>query len=94
MPRDGRVAQRAPGWDPSGYGYRVWVTYEDGVDAVFGHLQDGSDDGLGSGDLLSEGQQIGRLGNTGESSGPHLHYGEYVGGVPREPVDVECAYGA
>jgi len=39
------------------------------------------------GDLISPGQIIGRVGNTGRSSGAHLHWEVWAGGVQVEPYD-------
>lgn len=39
------------------------------------------------GDLISPGQLIGRVGNTGRSSGAHLHWEVWAGGVQVEPYD-------
>ena len=39
------------------------------------------------GDMISPGQVIGRVGNTGRSSGAHLHWEVWAGGVQVEPYD-------
>ncbi|HET7093571.1 MAG TPA: M23 family metallopeptidase, partial [Thermomicrobiales bacterium] len=45
-----------------------------GVYAYYGHLQPDSIT-VQAGDQVTTGQVLGRLGNTGNSSGPHLHFG-------------------
>ena len=59
-------------------------------DFVFMHLRTGSIRAL-VGDRVRAGEQIGEVGSTGESSGPHLHFeiwvgGWFVGGHPIDPL--------
>ena len=59
------------GYD-GGYGnYVVW-TDDNGIEHFYGHLKNMSNVKVGS--SLSRGQVIGLMGNTGRSSGPHLHW--------------------
>jgi hypothetical protein len=55
-------------------GNNVVVQIGPGVWAVYGHLQPGSLR-VRAGDRVAAGQVLGLLGNTGNSSGPHLHFG-------------------
>ncbi|QMU80701.1 M23 family metallopeptidase [Streptacidiphilus sp. PB12-B1b] len=68
------------GWAGS-YGYRVVETLPDGTELWYCHL---SAIGVGSGEV-TPGQPIGRVGATGNVSGPHLHLEVRPGGG--EPVD-------
>ena len=70
----------------SGYGYTVMVGHADGSYTLYGHLQRGSIDGVEPGEHVRQGAQIGRLGNTGVSTGPHLHYEQRTGIQARDPL--------
>lgn len=58
------------GWNSYGYGYVVVIAHGS-VFSLYGHL---SSYAVSCGQTVSAGQVIGRLGNTGNSSGPHLHF--------------------
>ena len=70
-PRAGFVGWRA--YQREGAGHYVVVRGDDGRDYVFMHLQDGSVI-VQKGQAVSAGQQLGAVGSTGRSSGPHLHF--------------------
>jgi hypothetical protein len=55
----------------TGYGLNVRVRTMTGLEEVFGHL---SEEDVTLGDILQPGALIGRVGSSGFSSGPHLHY--------------------
>ena len=66
---DGRV--RIVGYDPRGYGYFVVVRHENGLETVYGHLSRvlvEEDERVFGGEVIALG------GNTGRSTGSHLHY--------------------
>ncbi len=67
-----------------GYGNKVEVTLEDGTVLYFAHLHS---IGVTEGQQVSAGQVIATLGNTGRSTGPHLHFEVHPGGTG--PVDPE-----
>jgi murein DD-endopeptidase MepM/ murein hydrolase activator NlpD len=72
-----------------GAGHYVVVDGDDeDRDYVFMHLRTGSIT-LKAGDRVRSGQQIGEVGSTGASSGPHLHFEIWVGGwfAGGEPID-------
>jgi murein DD-endopeptidase MepM/ murein hydrolase activator NlpD len=70
-PRTGFVSWRA--FQKDGAGHYVVVRGDDGRDYVFMHLLDGSIT-VQKGQAVSAGQQLGAVGSTGRSSGPHLHF--------------------
>ncbi|MEU3597756.1 transglycosylase family protein [Streptomyces sp. NPDC006798] len=58
------------GW-AGAYGYQVVVRHDDGRYSQYAHLSALT---VRSGQQVASGQRIGRSGNTGNSSGPHLHF--------------------
>ncbi len=70
------------GWQ-SGYGNVVKVRHPTNLETVYGHL---SKIRVKVGQSLSRGDRIGDMGNTGRSTGPHLHYEVRVGGSPVNPM--------
>jgi murein DD-endopeptidase MepM/ murein hydrolase activator NlpD len=69
------------GWQ-GGYGKKVVIYHMDKYTTVYGHL---SEILVNVGDTVKQGQIIGKMGSTGHSTGPHLHYEVYVDGVPHNP---------
>jgi murein DD-endopeptidase MepM/ murein hydrolase activator NlpD len=63
-------------------GNTVTLRHGYGVETIYGHLNDFA---VKSGEKVSRGQQIGTLGTTGRSTGPHLHYQVQVNGAPVNP---------
>jgi murein DD-endopeptidase MepM/ murein hydrolase activator NlpD len=57
------------------YGKFVLVKHANGLSTIYGHLSQVS---VARGDSVSTGQVIGYSGNTGYSTGPHLHFGVYA----------------
>lgn len=70
------------GWS-SGYGRLVKIQHEFGIETRYAH-QSRLDVKVGQ--RVSRGQQIGAIGNSGRSTGPHLHYEVRVGGAPVNPM--------
>lgn len=62
------------GWDVSGYGYMILIENAGGFRTLYGHLNGPSAVMVKVGDRVTERQQIGRSGSTGNSTGPHLHF--------------------
>lgn len=65
------------------HGNTIGLDHGQGVASIFIHLN--SID-VTEGEFVQAGQQIGTIGNTGASTGPHLHWGLYVNGVAVDPV--------
>lgn len=63
---------RSAGWD-SGYGRRVEIEHNHGYVTTYSHLSAFAP-GIKDGVRVRQGQIIGRLGSSGLSTGPHLHY--------------------
>ncbi|MGR3433389.1 MAG: DUF5930 domain-containing protein, partial [Shimia sp.] len=70
------------GWS-SGYGRLIKIQHEFGIETRYAHL---SKIRVQVGQRIRKGQHIGDLGNTGRSTGPHLHYEIRVGGKPIDPL--------
>ena len=70
--KDGKVLEAGNGvtWGGS-YGNAVIIDHGDGVRAIYAHL---SSLACKKGDTVTEGQEIGKSGNSGNSTGPHLHF--------------------
>jgi len=57
-----------------GYGIYVKLDHGDGWETLYGHLQSVDPKADRVGKVVKKGQVIGKSGNTGNSSGPHLHF--------------------
>ncbi|MFA5652000.1 MAG: peptidoglycan DD-metalloendopeptidase family protein [Candidatus Paceibacterota bacterium] len=64
------ILAKASGYN-GGYGKYIIISHYNGTQTVYGHL---SAVNVNAGDLVYQGQIIGRTGNTGHSTGPHLHF--------------------
>lgn len=78
-PSDGTVVFAGPDGD---YGKVLVLDHGYGVKTRYGHL---SDIFVHLGDKVKRGSKIAAVGNTGRSTGPHLHYEVRVNGVPDNP---------
>lgn len=66
------------GWNDGGYGYLVEITHEDGSRSIYAHH---SRLLVQAGEEVVQGQQIGLMGSTGRSTGPHLHFEIHAPGL-------------
>ncbi len=70
------------GWH-SGYGNVVTLRHAFGIETRYAHL---SKIHVREGERVSRGERIGDMGNTGRSTGTHLHYEVRIGGNPVNPM--------
>ena len=70
------------GWS-GGYGKMVEVRHDGGITSRYAHLSIIS---VRTGQKVKSGDRIGKVGSTGRSTGPHLHYETRVGGRAIDPV--------
>ncbi|MFC4639937.1 peptidoglycan DD-metalloendopeptidase family protein [Deinococcus hohokamensis] len=80
--RAGRVLESRPDF-ARGWGWTVVIEHADGWITRYAHL---SANLIRAGEPVVRGQPVGRVGNTGRSTGPHLHFGTYLRWVPHDPM--------
>ena len=78
--KSGRVIQA--GWN-GGYGISVMIAHDDGITTLYGHMDGCS---VSVGQTVAQGETIGICGNTGNSSGAHIHYTMYKNGGTIDPL--------
>jgi len=71
------------GYD-GGYGNKVVINHNNGIKTVYAHLDSIS---VTVGQVVSQGQKIGVMGKTGNSTGVHLHFEVYENGNLKNPMD-------
>lgn len=76
----GRVADI--GDRPSGYGKYVIIKHSNGYQSLYAHL---SRINVREGEYIYQNEKIGEMGNTGRSTGPHLHFSIYKNNTPVNP---------
>lgn len=64
------IVARSSGYN-GGYGSYVVITHPNGTQTLYAHMSKVS---VSQGDTVSKGQVIGAVGNTGKSTGPHVHF--------------------
>jgi murein DD-endopeptidase MepM/ murein hydrolase activator NlpD len=78
---DGTVLRA--GWNSGGYGNLVEIDHGRGITTRYGHM---SAILVHAGDHVTRGQQVGRMGSTGRSTGTHLHYEVRIDGRAVNPI--------
>lgn len=66
------------GWKSNGGGYQVWVAHGSNLFTTYNHMSGVS---VGVGQHVGAGQQVGRLGQSGYATGPHLHFEVWRGAI-------------
>ncbi|MDR1394908.1 MAG: M23 family metallopeptidase [Deltaproteobacteria bacterium] len=80
-PADGLVL--SSDWSNNGYGLMVTLDHGFGLSTRYAHL---SESLVTPGQKITRGQPLAKVGSTGRSTGPHLHYETVLGGVAVDPL--------
>jgi murein DD-endopeptidase MepM/ murein hydrolase activator NlpD len=80
-PADGTVL--SSDWSKSGYGLMITMDHGFGLSTRYAHLSESS---VEPGQKIARGALIGRVGSTGRSTGPHLHYETRMGETAVDPL--------
>lgn len=79
---DGKVTRA--GWDPFGLGLHVRIDHGNGYSTIYGHM---SRLDVSYGEEVKRGEQLGLMGSTGNSTGPHVHFMVEYNGIPQNPFN-------
>jgi murein DD-endopeptidase MepM/ murein hydrolase activator NlpD len=83
---NGKVVSAGPA---GGYGLSVVIEHGSGIRTRYAHL---SEVRVKAGDVVERGQDIGRVGQSGRSTGPHLHFEVLADGQPVDPVQAAARF--
>ena len=81
------------GWDSGGYGNQTLIRHANGYVSSYNH-QSSIVSGVREGAKITQGQVIGYVGTSGESTGAHLHYELIVNGTKVDPMKVRLPGGS
>jgi murein DD-endopeptidase MepM/ murein hydrolase activator NlpD len=73
------------GYSSFGYGFEIVIDHEDGTESLYAHL---SKIEVKKGDTVNLNTEIGLVGSTGHSTGPHLHLEVHKNGIAINPLSV------
>lgn len=90
--KGGKVVAVTPGYN-GGYGNTVEIDCGNGIVMKYHHMQDGSISGISVGQEVKAGQQIGAVGATGNTTGPHLDFQVVKDGNFVDPRNYIPGYG-
>ena len=79
----GYVVAARHGWN-GGYGNMVMIDHGNGFISLYAHMHSIY---VRQGESIAKGEQVGTVGNTGRSTGPHLHFEVRYQGVTRNPFN-------
>lgn len=82
MASDGGTVIQA-GWNSGGYGYMVKIQHSNGTQTLYGHM---SKVCCTVGQKVAQGEKIGEVGSTGNSTGNHCHFEIYINGTRVNPT--------
>jgi len=84
-PADGMVRVATEKWEPSpGSGAVLVLDHGDGLSSFFAHLQSVD---VEPGQKVARGAAVAKVGSSGRSTGPHLHFEVWQDGEPVDPMD-------
>jgi len=66
------------GWKNNGGGWQVWISHGSNLYTTYNHM---SAITVGTGESVGRGHQVGRIGQSGDATGPHLHFEVWDGPV-------------
>jgi len=81
---DGKIIHKGR---KGGYGKTVMIRHKNGLKSLYAHLNSYNNK-IRVGSYVKQGQFIGRVGTTGRSTGPHLHFGLYKNGRAVDPLKI------
>ncbi|HXG27091.1 MAG TPA: M23 family metallopeptidase [Candidatus Binatia bacterium] len=64
------------GWKNNGGGYQVWISHGNNIYSMSAHMSSVS---VSTGQTVSKGQRVGRVGSSGWATGPHDHFSVSIG---------------
>ncbi len=66
------------GWKNNGGGWQVWISHGGNLYTTYNHM---SAITVAAGEYVGRGHQVGRIGQSGDATGPHLHFEVWVGPI-------------